>query len=267
MSLRRIEKALARDLALLRKVGILSILHIVQYHLNNIAGKTSSVMLLPNGLRAYINANIADDLLHSIDEVFVLQEYSLLSDYVPRRNDIIVDAGAFYGIYTLFSAKKARKVLAFEPQLDVLSYLLLNINLNKLEGVVIALPYALSNTTERAKFYVHERKSRSSLCWVSEKMEITSVPTITIDKIVSDFKLSNINVLKIDVEGAELSLLQGAQRALSEHVIEKIVMEVHPWLIDCRSIISLLKKHGFVVDYIASYEGFPTKFLYARSKR
>ncbi|GAB6948086.1 hypothetical protein JCM16161A_22160 [Vulcanisaeta sp. JCM 16161] len=59
------------------------------------------VMALPLGVKVFIN-NL-DTLSINIPDMFERMEYSLHRDFIPARGDVVVDAGAYIGIYSLWA--------------------------------------------------------------------------------------------------------------------------------------------------------------------
>src|SRR5262249_49451168 len=54
------------------------------------------------------------------------------------------------------------------------------------------------------------------------------VPAMSLDGVLGQFGLEVVNLLKMDIEGAEGSALQGLQKALNRRLVEKILLELHP---------------------------------------
>jgi FkbM family methyltransferase len=136
------------------------------------------------------------------------------------RNVNIVDIGANIGYYSLVGASlisKDRRIFAFEPQPRVIPKLRRNINQNGLENVVI-LPFALSENRGVAQFYVpvdgvegHGSLHKNGRFEVRETVD---VETRRLDDVISEIGNPVIGLMKIDAEGAELSILRGATRLL-----------------------------------------------------
>jgi tRNA G37 N-methylase Trm5 len=70
-------------------------------------------------------------------------EYDPILSHI-RSSDIVVDAGANIGIFTLLAARKAKLVIAVEPDPENFEYLKRNVRLNRAENVVL-VNKALSN--------------------------------------------------------------------------------------------------------------------------
>lgn len=143
-------------------------------------------------------------------------------DYQIRSRDVIVDAGAQIGSFTVKVAKKAKKVIAFEPEPS--NFELLCINTRELENVEIHSS-ALWSKSGNAKLKHHRLNvGGSTLLNLSPAIsdyEI-DVETVRLDDIINE-----VDFLKMDVEGAELEVLRGSKRLLeTQHPV--IAMETHP---------------------------------------
>ena len=142
--------------------------------------------------------------------------YSLgLIDFAPKR---ILDAGAHIGIFALIMAKRYpdATVYAVEPDSGNYEQLVKNIALNKLTNVT-AVHAALARTEGTVKLYHSDHDAGHSLfdTWARNQTfeEVQGYP-------LSHFK--DINVLKIDTEGAEFEIIPPLPD--SRHVI----IEIHP---------------------------------------
>lgn len=131
------------------------------------------------------------------------------------RNDVCLDVGANIGVYTLLFARAAPagEVISFEPVRLPRSILNLNLALNNLTNVTV-LPVAANDTVGTIRFMQTCDSAYSSMKATGRKslqseMEIQAT---TIDTVLNG---RPANVLKIDVEGAEVAVLNGALDTLS----------------------------------------------------
>lgn len=139
-----------------------------------------------------------------------------------QSGDIVVDAGAHIGSFTFKIAKKAKKVIAFEPEPS--NFKLLCINTKDLENVDIynSALWSKSGTAmlQHNKFNI----GGSTLLPVQPGVSDYSieVETVRMDDIVYE-----ADFIKMDIEGAEFEALRGAEKILKSHH-PVIVIEVHP---------------------------------------
>lgn len=146
-------------------------------------------------------------------------------------SDIFVDAGANCGVYTVAAAHfvgPTGRVLSFEPGEDSLAMLRRNVALNNFSQVRV-LPLALSETTGTARLYAHDHGASSFTLGRTEEGERLSftIETITLDAALAREGLDSVDVIKMDVEGAEELILRGAT-ALFERCRPKVIFEINP---------------------------------------
>ena len=150
--------------------------------------------------------------------------------------DVFVDVGANLGVYTLAAARSVGRdglVLAFEPSDQVYSYLRRSIGLNRCANVV-STKLALSDKKGEARLYrsrigsdslENPRPDSDSLEGPGPDYDV--VPTDTLDHVIASHDPERIRCIKIDVEGAELSVLRGAAGTLRRYRPD-IILEVNP---------------------------------------
>ena len=136
-----------------------------------------------------------------------------------RPSDVCFDIGANVGYYTLLMARVATegRVHAFEP--DALSHGLLNVNvaLNRFRNVVLN-GVAVGREPGVSTFVVADDRAFSSFRDTGRRAvsEVTSVPVTSIDEYVARHKIPRVDVVKVDVEGAEGTVLDGARCLLED---------------------------------------------------
>ncbi|MBN1799982.1 MAG: FkbM family methyltransferase [Candidatus Lokiarchaeota archaeon] len=136
------------------------------------------------------------------------------------KNGICFDIGANVGIYTLLFSRYSKKVYSFEPLPRNISYLFRIISKNNIKNAII-VPCAVSNTNEILKFKEGDSIALGKL----DKKGTIPVQSITLDNFVKNLSIKP-NMLKIDVEGAELAVLQGADELLRKSK-PKILLSTH----------------------------------------
>jgi len=144
---------------------------------------------------------------------------------IVKKNDIVIDVGANLGTYAYSIANKVGYqgcVYAFEPNPDIYKYLQDNVCK---AGNIIVFNKALSSTSIKSKlpFYVHTEGNgpTSSLEYYDELkkdnlLREISVDVITLDEFCADNQIKP-DVIKIDVEGHEYSVLKGCERIINDY--------------------------------------------------
>ncbi len=142
---------------------------------------------------------------------------------VDLANKVVYDIGAFHGLLTLYFARTARLVAAFEPNLRNRSRLNENVRLNSLSNVLVRA-YGLSSEAKLAEMSFDPlTPGMASLdrgMAVGEERE-----TIELRRLDDEQGLEAPDFIKIDVEGFELEVLKGATRTLSRR--PDLFLEMH----------------------------------------
>jgi FkbM family methyltransferase len=145
---------------------------------------------------------------------------------------IVLDVGANIGYYSLVSAKivgNKGKVYAFEPEPNNFNLLLKNIKVNNYENI-IPVNMAASNKNGNAQLFLDKNNfGNQSLASknVPECRGVIAIKTITLDKYFKDIiKNKNMDIIKMDAQGAEGMVLEGAKNILKKNPI--IITEFSP---------------------------------------
>ncbi|MDR0486257.1 MAG: FkbM family methyltransferase [Elusimicrobiota bacterium] len=127
------------------------------------------------------------------------------------KNNNIIDAGAFIGDSALvFSQYTDKKIYAFEPSANNYHLLLKTIELNSMSGKIIPINKGISGGSE--KLFISDNTSSS--CLSKEYIEgAMQIETTALDSFVKENNL-DIGLIKTDVEGFEMNLLNGAQETI-----------------------------------------------------
>ena len=138
---------------------------------------------------------------------------------VVKRGDMVFDVGANIGIHTLLLSQLVGpegKVYAFEPNKDLLPTLQHTVSWLRNTSL---LNFALSDRSDTADFFVPFDKSMGSLADWSEPRggqasRVSTCELRRIDDLIASGVLAQPDFMKVDTEGAELSVFQGGRRTL-----------------------------------------------------
>lgn len=136
-----------------------------------------------------------------------------------KPGDVFVDIGANIGCYTLLASKivgKQGKVFAFEPIESVFLRLQYNIKLNNQTNIVLEKK-AIFENSGTLKLYLasSDNKGRSSILEQdSENGNVENVDAVSIDDYLANHIIDQLNLIKIDIEGAELYALKGMKNTI-----------------------------------------------------
>jgi FkbM family methyltransferase len=150
-----------------------------------------------------------------------------------RPGAVVIDVGANIGAFTLPVAKEIGAsgcVIAIEASPRVFPYLEGNVILNALSNVRLVQCAAFNCDRQAVSFYDAsiDRFGKGSL-GAHYHADRVSVPTRTLDNILSEQGISRIDLIKIDVEGSEALVLHGAESLLTGDQPPVIVFEFCDW--------------------------------------
>ena len=155
------------------------------------------------------------------------EEYRAFREAV-RPGAIVLDVGANVGAYTLLFAQwagRSGRVFAFEPSPAAARSLRTHLALNALQNVEV-IEAAVCDREGAALLYNEESCGTSSLIGSAARRRPVTVRTMTIDGFCDERSLT-ADVVKIDIEGAEIEALRGARRTLAAEPTAAFV-EFHP---------------------------------------
>ena len=146
---------------------------------------------------------------------YEIDKQTTLAPFV-KPGMMVYDVGAHAGFYTLIFSRlvgETGHVYTFEPLPENANNLLRHISLNRLRNVSV-LPVAVSNRDGISGFEVAPSNSMGA---ISQNEARLRVPTVSLDNLISHHTLPEPNLIKMDVEGAESSVLEGAQTLLRKN--------------------------------------------------
>jgi 31-O-methyltransferase len=198
-----------------------------------------------------IHHTSSDDLVNLFREIFVDRCYTKPDFYSPKPGDVVIDLGANIGIFAIFLQWIAPgiRVHSFEPGGETRRRLEENIRSNGLEGAVTVHPFAISDGPKILQLKTAPLAAQRSLFaseFTTGEQDGESVECISLDQAVAMTGADRINLLKIDVEGAEIEVVNGASPATWER-IDRITGEYHDRIRPgCRDrVFEVLKANGF----------------------
>jgi FkbM family methyltransferase len=146
--------------------------------------------------------------------------------YKLKKDDVVIDAGAYFGHFTIYAAKKVGnngKVICFEP--DPLNYKILNknIRLNKLKNIKV-IKKGLYNKDMILSF--QQAGTDSSLNNKNNSKNI-KVNVVDLDNELKRMNISKVNFVKMDIEGAEIEAIQGCKKIMKNNNINFAIATYH----------------------------------------
>jgi FkbM family methyltransferase len=189
---------------------------------------------LPHGLqvRIYPHDVIGRDIY--VNGVFERAEARFVMGYLSPGM-IFFDVGANLGQYTLLAARAVTmsgQVHSFEPSDRMFAELSFNVELNQLANTCRLNHVAVSDRTGMARLSQYQAGAEVFGSLGNHRRDEASITgyvnvrTITLDSYVEEAGIAHIDLVKMDIEGAELLALRGASRSLSKGIIRAIVLEM-----------------------------------------
>ena len=139
-----------------------------------------------------------------------------------RKDDIFIDVGANIGLMSLTASQivgPTGKVYAFEPVPDVFAILKKNVSINNANNI-FPVQKALGSKSEQKTIYEQAHINKGSATFIkptSANVAHQEVMVGTIDDFAKSMGITAVRLIKADVEGWELDVLQGAKHLLSEN--------------------------------------------------
>lgn len=169
---------------------------------------------------------------------------------------IFIDVGAHMGTYTILLAKKCKEVWAFEPQKDTFNCLSVGLCMNNcfnIQSHNVALGSKEGTATLR---HLSEDGASSTLLELPNQ-SVISEETVSVNTLDS-YELSNVDFIKIDVEGYELEVIKGAIKTLVTSRFPPFMFEALSDDPQKEALFQYIRGLGYQVHPI---NGYPTMFL------
>jgi FkbM family methyltransferase len=135
-----------------------------------------------------------------------------------QAGDVVIDAGACFGSYTLPALAKGARVIAYEPFRDALEILNANVSANGWADRCIVRPFALFDGTPYPEALLGDV--------FGKHYPTRGVASLSLDADLATLDVERVDWIKLDIEGAELGALIGARKTLERHH-PRLIIEDH----------------------------------------
>ena len=198
-------------------------------------------------------------------EVFYKQDYKI----EVRDPTVIIDIGGHIGITTMYFAKKypEAQIITVEPNASSYKKLVTNIRLNNINNVKLLRSAVTNIDGGEMILYKNLMSGMSSVNnnnYGGEFIGREKVKTITLRRLLSDNKIRNVDLIKIDCEGCEFDILMNLESVIFRR-IKNMIIEYHNSY--SKFSHSDLKKklvdNGFKVKIIKDINILHTGMIYA----
>ncbi len=194
-----------------------------------------------------------DELLHSIDEIFVEEIYNQSLNDHPY----IIDCGANIGLSVLYLKKKfpGSTIIAFEP--DEINFDLLEKNVlsYNLDGIILKKEAVWVENT-----FLSFSDNGNQMSHI-ERSATTNSKTVKATRL-KDYLQQKIDFLKIDIEGAEYSVLKDISSSLQS--VANLFVEYHGTFNqnqELNEIFNIITRNGFKYYIKQAIDKHPTPFI------
>jgi FkbM family methyltransferase len=146
-------------------------------------------------------------------------EEAALFEAAVQPGMTVVDVGANIGVYTLLAARAATsgRVIAFEPDDTSAALLERNVTANRFANVTVVKKALASFSGVTRLFVVAGHPALASLASSNARGSNRSVEVevARLDDELAELGVDTVNIVKLDAQGAELDILEGAERTIA----------------------------------------------------
>jgi FkbM family methyltransferase len=179
---------------------------------------------------------------------------------ILRPGDSYFDAGMNEGYFAVLASRcvgLSGRVLGVEPQGRLIGVIEKNFMLNDVRNAKVCEVALAAVPGSTVLYLAPDTNSGGSSFFRTTKLGLRpeAVRTMTLDTLLEREHLPTIRFMKVDVEGAEEQVVLGAEKALSEHRIEFLMVEFHPQITGQQPpqrIHNVLTQHGYELAQIAN---------------
>jgi FkbM family methyltransferase len=163
---------------------------------------------------------------------------------------VMWDIGANIGLYSLYAAQmRGCRVMAFEPAPANFALLARNIQINRLEERVSALPIALGIGTRLDVLHMPDTDPGGAFAVFGRNDSATQVRLaclgFSIDRFIADFAPPFPEHIKIDVDGSEEEIVLGAEQTLADPRVMSVSIELDDRRREPCAISATFERLGF----------------------
>ncbi|MBG84306.1 MAG: hypothetical protein CMJ40_07165 [Phycisphaerae bacterium] len=177
---------------------------------------------------------------------------------------VFLDIGAHVGLYTLPAARRvgeAGRVIAFEPHPSNRGLLEENLARNNVQNVTV-VPAAVSNSPGVLELQVSSFNTGDHRLYRGSSTRAKTVRTdvVSVDAWLESAGISKVDMVKMDVQGAEASVLEGMRRTMESNRELRMIIEYTPWMLresgaDPMAVLTDLESDGFALSIIDEAHG------------
>jgi len=172
-----------------------------------------------------------------------------------KEEMIVIDIGANVGYYTVIFAKLVGlygRVISFEPEPENFYFLKKTIELNKFNNIEL-YDFAISNKIGKGKLFLCENNKGDHRIYNPDNTRKSiDISITTLDSFLEEKKINNVDLIKMDIQGAEGLALNGMKNTLTQNKKISLMIEFWPQGLlksgtEPISLLNELKRFGFKI--------------------
>jgi FkbM family methyltransferase len=189
-----------------------------------------------------------------ISPEFLIDEETPIREryWQPKAGEVCIDIGAFHGSYTLPALAAGATVYAIDGRVEPLAVLGRRAVEFEIESRLTAILAAISN----GEPYSAEHVEAIATGPTPSREMIPDAEWFTLDSLVTTWHLDRLDWVKVDVEGGEVGVLEGAAETLRRFAPRLLIEDhtrVYPWVAwqgTTARLLNLLDEYGYQTEYI-----------------
>ena len=181
-------------------------------------------------------------------------QMSSLIKGLMRKDDVFVDVGANEGYFSVLAslASGGGRVFSLEPQSRLVPVIEENLRLNGCRKATVS-HLALSDKIGTATLHLQASTNTGSSGFFNSRkrgLGHENVPTMRLDDYFAENRIDRVRLMKVDCEGAEKLVMEGARATLSARTVDILAWEYHPGIVSDEEIAQMdafLKDCGYML--------------------
>lgn len=201
------------------------------------------------GGQIYLNVKESQMMLARALGIYEPDKTQTICDLL-KQGQTFIDVGGNKGDFSLLAAKitgDKGRVLTFEPEPENCHWFEKSIKLNHYDSIQL-FDLALSDSNGKAQLYLGEKSGWHSLISAQGNTDNSTIEVEkrTLDSVLKENDIHQVDMMKIDVEGAEMEVLAGAEQVLNNNPDLILLLDLHPHMgVNVVSICDYLSSKGF----------------------
>ena len=168
---------------------------------------------------------------------------------------VLYDVGANVGLYSLYAALTGAQVVSFEPEAQNYALLNRNIHANALQNKITALNIALCDANRISHLHLSRFEVAGAMHNFDEPVDYNKQPFVPefkqgvmgarLDDLIKKFDLPRPTHIKIDVDGCERAVIDGAIESLTDLRLKSVLIEINDALSADLELLKILENIGY----------------------